>query len=145
MKKCKKLNNILVKFNLIQFIQFGIVGLSNTFISYAIYTFLIYFNVYYLFANVIAFIISVINSFFWNNRYVFKQQEKRSFFKALLKTFLAYALTGFVLSNILLFLFVEVFIISKYIAPLLSLVITIPLNFICNKFWVFKEEKNEKN
>ena len=60
---------------LMQFVKFGIVGLSNTVISYVIYVVtLILFqknnlipSVDYLAAQVIAFVLSVLWSFYWNN------------------------------------------------------------------------------
>ena len=131
---------------LIQFIKFGIVGVSNTLLSYAI-------NVAgllalaplrlswdYFAANVIAFILSVAWSFFWNNKYVFtaREGEKRNIPKALLKTYISYALTGLVLANILSYIWVDVIGISKFIAPMLNLVISVPVNFLMNKLWAFK-------
>ncbi|GBU21586.1 hypothetical protein R80B4_01482 [Fibrobacteres bacterium R8-0-B4] len=124
-----------------QFIKFGIVGLSNTAVSYIIYAVLVYLGVYYIIASVIAFILSVLNSFYWNKKYVFKRgddQQKLGFWGALLKTYISYAFTGLVLSNILLYIFVDILHISEYIAPFFGLVITIPLNFILNKKWAFK-------
>lgn len=140
------MKKIIDKKTIIQFIKFGIVGFSNTAISYLIYTLLTYVGVYYVISNVIGFILSVLNSFYWNNRYVFKSKEgeSRNWFATLIKTFIAYAGTGLVLSNILLVIFVEVFKWSKYITPLLSLIITIPLNFIINKFWSYKTKKKEE-
>lgn len=131
---------------IIQFVKFGVVGLSNTAISYGAYVILTYIGIQYVLANIIAFIVSVLNSFFWNNRYVFKKNygEKRNMWWTLTKTFLAYGSTGLVLSNILLVLFVEMFGINKYLAPLLILIITIPLNFIINKYWAFKTVKIDK-
>ena len=132
---------------LIQFIKFGIVGLSNTIISYSVYAALTYIGVYYVAANVIAFVVSVLNSFFWNNKYVFKKtdSEKRNPWWTLVKTFLAYAITGLVLVNVLLVLFVEKWGISKYIAPIITLVVTIPLNFVINKFWSFRTKEIESS
>lgn len=132
-----------------QFIKFGIVGLSNTFISYAMYATLTFLGIPYLLANVAGFLLSVLNAFFWNNRYVFRKSadESRSLWWSLAKTFLSYAGTGLVLANILFVVFVEKFGISKYIAPILTLVITIPLNFLINKFWSFRTtpvKKGEK-
>ena len=129
-----------------QFIKFGIVGLSNTFISYAMYATLTFLGIPYLLANVTGFLLSVLNAFFWNNRYVFRKSddETRSLWWSLAKTFLSYAGTGLVLANILLVVFVEKFGISKYIAPILMLVITIPLNFLINKFWSFRTTSVKK-
>jgi putative flippase GtrA len=142
-----------MKETLTQFIKFGIVGFSNTIITYAIYSLLVYFNLHYLAASVIAFIISVVNSFFWNNKYVFKihDGQKRNLLHSLLKTYLSYAFTGLLLLNLLLFVFIDIMHISKYIAPLFGLAITVPLNFLLNKLWAFrsktdiKEKSNEEN
>jgi putative flippase GtrA len=135
-----------MKETITQFIKFGIVGLSNTIIAYAIYFLLVYFNLHYIFASIIAFIFSVLNSFFWNNKYVFKKQheQKRNILHSLLKTYLSYAFTGLLLQNILLFVFIDIMHISTYIAPLFGLAITVPLNFILNKLWAFKTEINVK-
>ncbi len=129
-----------------QFIKFSLVGVSNTAISYGTYALLTYIGCPYVISNIIAFIVSVLNSFFWNNRYVFKKNdgEHRNPWWTLAKTFLAYGSTGLILSNILLVLFVEKFNMNKYIAPLLILIITIPLNFVINKFWAFRTDKKNK-
>lgn len=119
-----------------QFIKFGIVGLSNTLISLAIYYVLIYFKINYIIANTIAFIISVLNSYYWNSKFVFKKSDEGNL-KPLIKTFMSYG-TTFILSTILLFVMVDYLNISEIIAPILNLIITIPLNFLLNKFWAFK-------
>jgi putative flippase GtrA len=127
---------------LIQFIKFGIVGFSNTVISYMIYSVLVYFGLHYIIASVAAFIVSVLNSFFWNDKYVFKRRsdEKRGFWGALLKTYVSYAFTGLVLNSILLSVFIEILRVDKFIAPLLGLAVTIPLNFVLNRKWAFKNK-----
>jgi putative flippase GtrA len=122
------------------------VGLSNTAINYGVYTALVYFSVYYIVANTIAFVVSVLNSFFWNNKFVFtkNKDEKRNTGKAIVKTFITYSFTGLILSNILLYLLVNTANISKYIAPLFILAVTVPLNFILNKFWAFRTSNINK-
>lgn len=129
---------------LVQFIKFGIIGLSNTLLSYVIYLLTLLLlkplnlSWDYFVGSVLSFVLSVLWSFYWNNRLVFtKKSEKRSILKSLLKTYASYAFTGIVLGNLLLFLWVAVLGIPKTLAPLLSLVITVPLNFILNKFWAF--------
>jgi len=127
-----------------QFLKFGIVGLSNTVISYIIYSILVYVKLHYLFASIISFFISVLNSFFWNSKYVFKKNDdqKRNVIYSLIKTYISYGFTGLLLQNLLLFVFIDILQISKYIAPLFGLLITVPLNFILNRLWVFKPVKN---
>lgn len=123
---------------LIQFAKFGIVGLSNTMISYIVYVFLVSLRINYLAASITGFIVSVMNSFYWNNKYVFVKTKSRILWKAFAKTFLSYAGTGLVLSNILLYLWVDVVHIHEMAAPVINLFITIPLNFAFNKLWAFK-------
>ncbi len=123
----------------LQFVKFGIVGISNTAISYGVYAILTYIGLQYIVANAIGFFVSVVNSFYWNNKYVFKEsKEKRSILLTFIKTLLAYSVTSLFLSSILLAVFVEKLSISKYIAPLIVLCITVPLNFLIQKFWAFK-------
>lgn len=133
-----------------QFVKFGIVGVSNTVISYVLYVIsLLAFQKAgilpksdYLIAQVIAFVLSVLWSFYWNNKMVFTLEsgKERSVWKALLKTYVSYSFTGLFLNSILLVLWVQVFHISEFIAPIINLLVSVPLNFIINKFWAFKPE-----
>lgn len=124
-----------------QFIKFGIVGVSNTLISYVVYVVLVNIHIDYLMASIMGFIISVLNSYYWNNKYVFKKNkdDQRVWWKVLIKTFMSYAGTGLILSNVLLVIWVEYFKISELVAPLINLVITVPMNFFINKYWAFKK------
>ena len=119
-----------------QFIKFGLVGLSNTAISMSLYYALVYLGVNYLVANLIGFMISVLNSYYWNNRYVFNKTEE-GHLKPILKTYMAYGST-LLLSTFLLYMMVQQLGISQWIAPLLNLAITIPINFLINKLWAFR-------
>ena len=135
---------------LTQFVKFGLIGVTNTLISYGIYMLVIWlmkpvnFAYDYIIGSVLGFIISVLWSFYWNNKLVFTEgSEKRNILKSLLKTYLSYAATGIVLSNILLYVFVDLMGIPKAVAPILGLLITVPLNFILNKYWAFRKEKKK--
>ena len=135
--------------SLTQFVKFGIVGVTNTAISYGINVLVLrLLQPYglswdYVAGNMIAFILSVLWSFYWNNKYVFTQAEgcKRKIGPALLKTYISYGFTGIVLTNILSWFWINKLGISKYVTPLINLVISIPLNFIINKFWAFGSPK----
>lgn len=126
--------------NLIQFLKFGIVGISNTAISLIVYYAVLWINQdWYLAGNVLGWIVSVANAYFWNHRYVFKTKTERfsQRLKELGKTYLSYGMT-FLLSTILLYLEVELANWSAVLCPVANLLITIPLNFVLNKFWTFK-------
>lgn len=130
-----------------EFIKFGLVGVSNTIVSYCLYAlslqiFLklnLFSSTDYIIANIISFLLSVLWSFYWNNKYVFKldEGEHRSIWKALLKTYVSYGFTGIILNNILLVLWVRVIGINKMLAPIINLIINIPINFFMNKLWAF--------
>lgn len=134
-----------------QFVRFGIVGLSNTVISYVLYVVSLllfqkiglFAKVDYFIAQIISFVISVLWSFYWNNKLVFviEEGQQRSTWKALLKTYVSYSFTGLFLNSMLLALWIQVFHVSEFIAPIINLLVSVPLNFIINKFWAFKEEK----
>ncbi len=136
---------------LVQFVKFGIVGVSNTVIGYLIYTFTLLamrkFGLLpksdYFFAQIISFVLSVLWSFYWNNKSVFvlKEGQSRNLFKSLLKTYVSYSFTGLFLNSILIVLWVQVFHISEFIAPIINLLVSVPINFLINKFWAFRAEK----
>ena len=118
-----------------QFIKFGVVGVSNTLIFLAVYYALIYFNIHYIAANIAGFIIGTSNAYYWNSRYVFKQGKHST--RAVIKVFVSYGMT-LVLSIAMMYCMVDVLGISEWIAPLINLCITVPLNFMLNKFWAFR-------
>ena len=147
----KDINESVVE-GFLQFVKFGIVGVSNTVISYVLYAgCLMIFRglgilsgIDYIIAQIVQFVLSVLWSFYWNNKFVFelKNGEKRSLWKALLKTYVSYSFTGLFLSSALLILWVQVCGISEFIAPIINLLISVPLNFLINKFWAFKKTEN---
>lgn len=141
----------LGKKNIIQFIKFGIVGLTNTLVYYLTNLFTLFIisplslEKDYVIGNIVGFIVSVLWSFYWNNRFVFKQQdnEKRNMLVALIKVFASYAFTGIILSNVISFLLIDIAGWSKYIVPLINSIVGVPINFILNKLWAFKDSKHE--
>ena len=133
-----------------EFLQFGLVGVSNTVVSYAIYVIVLlglqkahlFSSVDYFIANIVSFLLSVLWSFYWNNKFVFQLQdgEHRNIWKALFKTYVSYGFTGLILNNVFSFLWVSVLGINKMIAPIINLIINIPINFFMNKLWAFKKK-----
>lgn len=134
--------------SMVQFIKFCIIGASNTLISYILNILVLvclapYKIVWdYVAGNIVAFLLSVLWSFYWNNRFVFVQEKDktRSVGRALLKTYIAYSFTGIILNNIMSLIWIDKLGISKYIAPFINLIISVPLNFFINKLWAFKTE-----
>ena len=134
-----------LKKTIIQFIKFGIIGALNTVISYLITN-----GCYYglgwheQISNIIAFIITVFISFMLNGQFVFNSEEKRCFWKSLFKVYAAYSTTGLFLTAILLYIEEKIFGIPHYMATLMNLVVTVPINFILNKFWAYNDRKTKE-
>lgn len=129
-----------------QLVKFCVVGVSNAAVSYLInvITLLLlrplYWGYDYIIANIAAFLLSVLWSFYWNSKYVFPEgKEGRSTLKLLLKMYMTYGLTGIILNNVLGTIWIKKLGISKFIAPLLNIPITVGINFVLNKFWTFKK------
>ena len=134
----------------VQFVKFGIVGVSSTAVAYIVFVGALFAlqktgasgDASLLIAQAVSFVVSVYWSFFWNNRFVFKSRTgSRSYMKSLAKAYASYSITGLFLSSALLLLWVNVLGVSEFLAPLLNLVVTVPINFLLNKFWTFKDEK----
>lgn len=125
---------------LIQFLKFGIVGLSNTAVSLLIYYGFLWLNAdWYLWGNAVGWVVGVANSYFWNHRYVFATSASgwRAEGKRIGRTYLSYGAT-LGLSQGLLYLEVDILAFSPGLCPLLNLLVTVPLNFLLNKFWAFR-------
>lgn len=151
-----------------QFIKFGMVGAFNTILNYLIYNFCYYvFNSGVHIANIAGFVITVFSAYLLQNRFVFRQDdtaEKRVWWKVLIKTYISYSFTGLFLTELLLLFWINIIDLGQYLggpcewlagfglnfkpedlaaslAPLLNMVVTIPLNFIINKFWAYRQKK----
>jgi len=143
-----------MKKTVVQFFKFGLVGASNTIIGYLIYASSLkvlrlmdlWPSIDIYISQFIMFVLSVAWSFYWNNRFVFKKEEEteRNIGKALIKTYVSYVFTSLILSELLLMVWVKILGVNDYVAPILSLIITVPLNFVIQKFWAFKDKKNER-
>lgn len=163
--------------NVIQFIKFGLVGVSNTLVNYVVYVIFVSLGFHYTIANTLGFLISVLNAYFWGSRFVFKEdetKEKRIWWQVLLKTYASYAL-GFVINTVLLALWIDVVHVGQYfgfvgdvigwasgfigflpktmtaeeiseiVAPILNMFVTVPINFVINKFWAYKQKNKSAN
>lgn len=132
-----------------QFIKFGLVGVSNTVVSMVVYYIVLFIDPkLYMLGSILGTIVSIANAFYWNDKFVFSgnRQDWRSKLKRLGKTYISYGGTS-ILSNVLLWVEVAFFGVSRAVAPIVNLLVTIPLNFIINKLWTFhsvaKEEDDE--
>ena len=120
-----------------RFIKFAIVGFGNLFVSLITYYLLVFFSINYQIANIGGFITGSLNGYIWNKLWVFKENKQNM--TSIVKFYLTYLAT-WILSAILLYIWIEILKISDKIAPIINVVITTPINYLLNKLWVFKKE-----
>ncbi len=155
------------KKSLIQFIKFGLVGISNTVVDmivnigltkllglFASGSWITYF------AKTVGYACGVLNSYILNSRWTFREERKQD--KREIISFIAVNIAVLLISLGLIWVFTEVlnlddwwmrlslpewmhrFIDGRLFCSLFATVICIFVNFILNKLFVFKGE-NEKN
>ena len=132
--------------SMIQFFKFILVGGSNAIVYYLIYSgSLLCFRHYEIFhiwdyqiAQILGFFISVLWAFVLNRKLVFRS-DSTSLLKALFKFYTSYAFTGLVMNSVLLYVW-KYMGVSDFIAPIINICNTTPVNFCLSKFWTFREK-----
>ena len=144
-----------------QFLKFLGIGYLNALVYYLSYSLLVWLGVHYIVSNAVGFVLSVISSFLLNGRLVFKEdgsKEKRVWWRVLFKVF------GLLLTSLLPKFWLDIAGLPKgmepasaalaqsgieisarklaeYVAPVINLCITTPLNFFINKFWTYRQKR----
>ena len=121
-----------------QFIKFALVGCSNSLICIVVCYLIIWIGgkAYYLLGQTFGYIVAVLNSFYWNSRRVFSDYHgnpKVAFVKMCLCNVVIY-----VLQIAISFLSVNLLEVSEWIAPILAVLIALPVNFTLNKLFAFR-------
>ena len=125
--------------NWLQLVRFGLVGGVGFAVNLAVYTFCVHvLGLDYHVAAVAAWLVAVMNNFFFNRHWTFDAGDGRVHFQAM--RFLVVSLVAFGVSLLLLTLFVEAAGIAKVPAQALAVATSMPLNFLGNKLWSFRSE-----
>ncbi|MEF9892022.1 MAG: GtrA family protein [Anaerorhabdus sp.] len=132
-------NKIKEKFLNKQFLTFGIIGGINTILSQVLYIVFVKFNIVVSLSSLLGDVLTMIISYFANMKYTY--HEKPSWKSAI--TFPLSYVPGFIINMLLVVLVADVFHAPKEYAKLVSLPITIPLNYICMSLIVKKTSKKE--
>ena len=114
-----------------EIIKFIIVGFINTLNYYLVYlTLLKVFNLPYLTSHIIGFLLSFIISFLLNCYFVYKVQPTW-------RKFISFPLTQVInisVQTFLLWILVDTYKMSAIYAPIIGLIITVPITFILSKY-----------
>jgi putative flippase GtrA len=121
---------------IVQFIKFGIVGVSNTLLTFVVYTLLLkVFGVWYLAASAIGFVVGAVNGFLLNRRWTFSEHVGDAL------TPVRWGIVqgcGLALNEGLLYLWVAGVGLDKLVSQALSIVVVTTSTFLVNRAWTFR-------
>ena len=119
-------------------ILYGIIGSFTSALDFAVFTLLSkYIGIHYIVANCISVLIGISTSFALNRSINFKVKDKTG--KRFL-IFLTVGLCGLLLSNVILYVGIDMLSGDELIVKLASIVLVVGFQFILNKFITFKEK-----
>jgi putative flippase GtrA len=123
---------------LVQFVKFGIVGVSNTLLTFIVYTLLLkVFGVWYIAASAVGFSVGAINGFLLNRRWTFAGHVGDSF------TPVRWAIVqsgGLGINLGLLYLLVDDARLDKLLAQALATIVVTVTTFLVNRAWTFRHD-----
>ncbi|TWD97406.1 putative flippase GtrA [Neobacillus bataviensis] len=122
-------------------LKFGLVGVVNTLISIGCYILFVKLGMHYIVANIISYLIGLVNSYYWNKRWVFKNKENH------LSVFVKFVIVNLVVlsfNTLCLFLFVHKWGFNQYLSQLVATALGMGINFILNKKWTFESKLSDR-
>jgi putative flippase GtrA len=121
---------------IVQFVKFGIVGVSNTVLAFVVYTLLLkVFGVWYVAASGIGFVIGAVNGFLLNRRWTFREHVGDAL------TPVRWGVVqgcGLGLNLGLVYLFVHDLGFDELVGQIPTTVIVTVLTFAVNRAWTFR-------
>lgn len=123
-----------------QFVRFALVGATNSAWDFLVYLVLtrgwLGFSFHYLWANSVAFFVSVTNSYILNKRWTFRHSDRRHHIH--FSKFLMVNLVTLALYEVILFATIDRLRIPDIIAKLVAIALVTVWNFGANKYWTFR-------
>lgn len=125
--------------NWLQLVRFGFVGGLGFVVNLVVYTLCVHaIGIDYHFAAIVAWLVAVVNNFVLNRHWTFDAGDGRVHFQAV--RFVAVSLVALGFSLLILMGLVEVAGVAKVPAQALAVAASMPLNFLGNKLWSFRDE-----
>jgi putative flippase GtrA len=125
--------------NWLQLLKFFVVGGSGYVVNLITFALCIeLLDMHHLVAATCAFVVAVLNNFWWNRHWTFKAGGGHAGFQA--ARFFAVSVAAFVFAATVLELLVTVAGVAELPAQAISIVAATPLNFVGNKMWSFAIE-----
>lgn len=123
--------------NWLQLIRFAAVGASGYAVNLGVFTFALHvLGIDYRMASVIAFVVSVVNNFWWNRHWTFDARHDRAFSQG--ARFFAVSLVAFGFQYLVLVSLVGDAGLTKVLAQAIAICCATPLSFVGQKLWSFR-------
>jgi len=118
-----------------QAVKFCIVGCINTLITLIIYNLCVWFGFHPIIGILAGYGCGIISSWNLNASWTFSKENKKG--RIYFIKFLLIAICIIIISMLLTFILYNIFGMNKHLIPFLVLLITVPTNFLLNKYFVF--------
>jgi putative flippase GtrA len=119
-----------------QFVKFGIVGVSNTLLSLAVYALLLKgFGMWYLAASAIGYAVGMVNGFLWNRRWTFRGHVGDALTPV---RWIVVQGCGLAANLGLVFVFVHYANLGELLGQACATAIVVVFTFIANRAWTFR-------
>lgn len=124
---------------MIKLLKFGFIGIINTLITIGSYAFLVYITgLNFLIANIIGYLLGMVNSFIWNKNWVFQVKETHSIYYI---KFIIVNLAMLGLNSLGLYFLVTSLHFNKLLSQILVVGCVTIINFFLTKKWTFSPKK----
>jgi putative flippase GtrA len=122
--------------NWVQLVRFATVGASGYVVNLATFAACVHLiGIDYRISSVIAFVVSVINNFWWNRHWTFGARHEHPMFQA--ARFFAVSLLAFGFTYVILITLVGAGM-PKVVSQAIAIVAATPLSFLGQKLWSFR-------
>jgi len=120
-------------------ILYGIIGAFSSGLDFLLYSlFVEIFGWHYILSNCISVLAGISTSFILNRSYNFKVKDKA---RTRFAIFLTVGLCGMLVSNLILYLCIDVMDLNKIISKILSIVLVVAFQFVLNKYITFRPNR----
>jgi putative flippase GtrA len=123
--------------NWLQLVRFACVGASGYVVNLAVFAACVHVvGIDYRFAAVVAFVVSVVNNFWWNRHWTFDAKHDHPIFQGV--RFFTVSLLAFGFTYVVLVALVSTAGMPKVVAQAIAIVAGTPLSFLGQKLWSFR-------
>lgn len=139
----EKIRTLLEQYK--EFVAYVVFGVFTTIVNIGVFwLFSDVVGIYYMFANAIAWLASVLFAYVTNRRWVFRSQRSR--FKEIMKEMTLFV-SGRLLSGIgdmiIIYIFVDIINMGKTPGKIVSQVFVVIFNYVFSKLVIFKQSRTE--